>query len=73
MSSHVVHPDPAVCDLIAAAETRALEGARDDIRDRRREFVRLGADGQYLSALDDAWGLVSNRLRDLQARGVGHE
>lgn len=51
---------------------RALQGAKDDIRARIREFTRLGADPQYLNALNDAWGLVANRQRDLERSTAAH-
>lgn len=43
----------------------ALAGALEDIRERRQNFRRLNADPQYLSALDDAFGLVKNRISAL--------
>jgi hypothetical protein len=65
----IVNLEQELSDARAAARAAegdlraAMEGARNDIRDRKREFIRLGADPQYLMALDDAWGLVSNSLR----------
>lgn len=46
-----------------AAVEAALAGALEDIRDRRQNFRRLNADPQYLAAMDDAFGLVNNRIR----------
>ena len=51
---------------------QAANGAWQDIRNRHREFVRLGAHGQYLLALNDALGLISNRLRDVGELGTEH-
>lgn len=53
---------PALDAIVAERVAAALLGAREDIRDRYREFSRLHADEQYLSALNDAWGLVNNRI-----------
>lgn len=41
----------------------SLAGALEDIRERRQNFRRLNADPQYLAAMDDAFGLVNNRIR----------
>jgi hypothetical protein len=49
----------------AAARREALLEAREDIRARRRTFSGLNADPQYLAAMDDAFGLVNNRLSDV--------
>lgn len=59
----------AAIDRAEAAGT-ALTGAREDIQFRRREFLRLDADDEYLTGLDDAFGLVSNRLRALTGAPV---
>ena len=59
---------PYVARIIAAREAaarrEALLEAREDIRARRQNFRRLNADPQYLAAMDDAFGLVNNRLRN---------
>jgi hypothetical protein len=51
---------------VAQVKAEALLEAAHDIRARRREFMRLNADDQYLMALDDAFGLVANRMRDCE-------
>lgn len=48
----------------------ALEGARNDIKARITTFRSLDADPQYLNALNDAWGLVANRVRSVTSPGV---
>lgn len=45
------------------ARAQAVREAKDDIRARIVTFRSLGADDQYLNALNDAWGLVANRER----------
>lgn len=60
-----------VCEDYARVSARnvalvdALEGARDDIKARIATFRELDADAQYLEALNDAWGLVANRVRSV--------
>jgi hypothetical protein len=51
----------------AAAGDEGLRAAADDIKARIVTFRDLHADDQYLNALNDAWGLVANRLRRLDA------
>lgn len=45
------------------ATREALTHAKDDIKARIVTFRELNADHQYMNALNDAWGLVANRLR----------
>jgi hypothetical protein len=52
---------PIELDGVTDAD-QALTAAREDIRARRRHFASLGANEEYLSALDDAYGLVNNRI-----------
>lgn len=44
MSTHVVHPEPAVCDLIAEAEKRGAERALDRLLIRADEGIEFGPD-----------------------------
>ena len=55
----------AEVERLQTAQDAALTGALEDIRERRRNFRRLNADPQYLAAMDDAFGLVNNRVRAL--------
>lgn len=59
VAARAATPTPPT-DMVPAA---ALAEALSDIAARRREFQRLGADNEYISALEDAYGLVNNRLR----------
>lgn len=59
VTSYDVHPYDAA-DVLDADQ--ALTAAREDIRARRRHFASLGANEEYLNALDDAYGLVNNRI-----------
>ena len=45
------------------AAARALREAQGDIKARIQIMSSCGADGQYLDALHDAWGLLNNRVR----------
>ena len=56
-----------LADLVREHADRALAEALADIRTRRQVFNRLGAHEQYLMALDDAFGLVNNRLAIVRA------
>ena len=59
--------EPHLAALVHEHTDRALAEALGDIRARRQEFNRLGAHEQYLMALDDAFGLVNNRLAIVRA------
>lgn len=50
----------------AATAAKALRDARSDIKARIQTMQECGADSQYMAALNDAWGLLSNRLRDIE-------
>jgi len=50
-------------DRVRQAQAAALREAKDDIKARIDTFRGLGADPQYIWALNDAWGLVANRER----------
>lgn len=54
--------EQALAEARRDAGDAALRAAREDIRARRRHFASLKADDQYLNALDDAYGLVNNRI-----------
>lgn len=68
---HTDHLTEAVADLVREHTDRALAEALADIRTRRQVFNRLGAHEQYLMALDDAFGLVNNRLAIVRAARQG--
>lgn len=53
----------------AAVAARALRAAQSDIKARIRHMGRYGASGDYISALNDAWGLLNNRVRDIEREG----
>lgn len=53
----------------AAVAARALRAAQSDIKARIRHMGRYGASGDYISALNDAWGLLNNRVRDIEHEG----
>ena len=50
----------------AATAAKALRDARSDIKARIQTMQECGAHSQYMAALNDAWGLLSNRLRDIE-------
>lgn len=52
-----------VGERIAARQAEALGSAKADIKARITTFRDLGANDEYLNALNDAWGLVANRER----------
>lgn len=58
LAANLADPAPPA-DMIPAT---ALLGALSDIAARRREFKQIDADDKYLTGLDDAYGLVNNRL-----------
>ncbi|KQP81624.1 hypothetical protein [Aeromicrobium sp. Leaf291] len=64
-----VHPEPPDDDEDTVRAVDALSTAREQIRARRIHFRELGTDDQYLNALDDAFGLVSNLWRSHGGEG----
>ena len=42
---------------------KALRDAQGDVKARIQDMRSCGADGQYLNALHDAWGLLNNRVK----------
>lgn len=51
-------------EAYAIGQADALKKAMAALRKRHKHFSEAGAGGDYLNALNDAWGLLNNQLRD---------
>lgn len=50
-----------------AVAAKALRDAQGLVKARLRHMQAYGADGQYQAALNDAWSLLNNRLREVES------